>query len=231
MPPGSGPGARSAVERGGPRSGEADGPAVADRRAGRPAGCPDPFGTASKKARRRGAVRVAVSGGPHPTSSRVPLTVADSRCAREDPVPQRALPAGPHPGGGPTSRGAAPAAEGGGPTGAPEREAGGPHRTSRPAARRDRGERRSRSAGPSPRANKPGKYIYIQSPEKGERPEPAEREKGAGEKSVRTEKGSRRASRRGTRRSGHPSAAGPTERRRRPHGRAGRKINRGPVAQ
>ena len=135
---------------------------------------------------RRG--RPALSGGPHPTSRRVPATLADSRRAREDPVPQRALPAGPHPGGGRRADG-------------PRRSPGGGRRRAhpgpgergrrappdwRPAARRDRGERRSRAAGPSPRAR--------------------EREPPAG----RRERGPRRPAARGLRRRG-PDGRGAAE--------------------
>ena len=85
-----------------------------------------------------------------PAGSRQPWQTVGARGRTRSPsAPSRQVPT-PAAGGGPTGRGAAPAAEGGGPTRAPEREAGGPHRTWRPAARRDRGERRSRAAGPSP---------------------------------------------------------------------------------
>ena len=236
MPPGSGPGAPSAVERGGPvggsrgprRCGQA--PAGPGPGGGGPAGrVPGPDRNRQQKssAARCGAEAAVEGRGPPlpspcrakpapaggalgsarhctgsagagppsaagrtrpPAGSRQPWQTVGARGRTRSPsAPSRQVPT-PAAGGGPTGRGAAPAAEGGGPTRAPEREAGGPHRTWRPAARRDRGERRSRAAGPSPRARE------------------REREPPAG----RRERGPRRPAARGLRRRG-PDGRGAAE--------------------
>ena len=131
---------------------------------------------------RRG--RPALSGGPHPTSRRVPATLADSRRAREDPVPQRALPAGPHPGGGRRADGPRRSPGGGrrrahpgpgerGRRAPPDLASGGP-----PGSRRE--EEPIRGAVP-PREQTRQIYIYTEPGERRETGAGRERERGGRE--------------------------------------------------